>query len=201
MVLREPCRPASLQSPSPARRKRSGRAASRWRASCSRKDYWRRGRQRPSRYCRSPTNRHTAISDRPCGPALARLSSAFGSIAPKAEKPRIASGKISNASIAELHFPGFDLLAEIFRRAADHQTCDEHCDDGEHEHAVKARTGAARQHFAELDHQQRNESAQRRERIVHRVDSAARQAGGDGGVKRRHRGAKRTSLPSMLPTP
>ena len=49
-----------------------------------------------------------------------------------------------------LDFLRLDLLAEIFRRAADHQAGDEHRDDGEHQHAVEARADAAEDDLAEL---------------------------------------------------
>ena len=44
----------------------------------------------------------------------------------------------------ELHLARFDLLAEIFGRAADHQPRDEHRDDRENQEAVEARADAAR---------------------------------------------------------
>ena len=44
----------------------------------------------------------------------------------------------------ELHLARLDLLAEIFRRAADHQAGDEDRDHREDEQAVEARADAAR---------------------------------------------------------
>ena len=72
-----------------------------------------------------------------------------------------------------LHVVALDLLAEILRRAADHQPGDEDGEDGEDEHAVEARADAAEDHLAELDQHQRHGAAERHERIVHRVDGAA----------------------------
>ena len=45
----------------------------------------------------------------------------------------------------ELHFPGFDLLAEIIRGASHHETGDEDREDGNHQDAIEAGTDAARQ--------------------------------------------------------
>ena len=44
-----------------------------------------------------------------------------------------------------------DLLAEIFRRAADHQPGDEHREDGEQQHAVETGADAAEDDLAEQD--------------------------------------------------
>ena len=79
-----------------------------------------------------------------------------------------------------LHLVGLDLLAEVLRRAADHQAGDEHGDDREDEHAVEPRADAAEDHLAELHQQHRHQAAERRERVVHRVDRAVR-----GGGRRR----------------
>ena len=59
-----------------------------------------------------------------------------------------------------LHLAAFDLLAEQFRRAADHQPGDEDRQDREHQHAVEARADAAGQHFAELDQEHRHQAAE-----------------------------------------
>jgi hypothetical protein len=61
-----------------------------------------------------------------------------------------------NRDGGHLHLKGFDLLAQVFRRTADHQAGDEHRHDGEHQHAVQTGTDAAEHHFAELHQHQRN---------------------------------------------
>ena len=83
-----------------------------------------------------------------------------------------------------LHVVGLDFLAEIFRRAADHQTGDEDREHDEDEHSVESGADAAENDFAELDVEQRNETAERGERIVHRIDRAARRVGRDRGKER-----------------
>ena len=88
-----------------------------------------------------------------------------------------------------LHFKGLDLLAEIFGRAADHQPGDEHGDDGEGQHAVEPAADAAEDDFALVHQPQRDQAAQRRIRIVHRVDGAARGGRGGGRPDRRLRNA------------
>ena len=56
-----------------------------------------------------------------------------------------------------------DLLADIFGRAADHQTGDEHGEDDEEQHAVDAGADAANDDLAELDIDERYHPAERRE--------------------------------------
>ena len=60
----------------------------------------------------------------------------------------------------KLHFLGFDLLAEIIRRASHHESGDEDRDDGNHQDAIEAGADTARQNFAELDDEQRDKAAQ-----------------------------------------
>ena len=95
-----------------------------------------------------------------------------------------------------LHLARLDLLAEILRRAADHQPGDEDREHDEDEHPVKPGADAAEDDFAEHHVDQRHETAERRERVVHRVDRAARSVGRDGGEER---GAElcRSALPCL----
>ena len=82
-----------------------------------------------------------------------------------------------NHERGHLHFVGLDLLAQVFRRAADHQPGHEHGHDDEHQHAVEPAAHAAEHDFAELHQPHRHQPAERRERIVHRVDAAVGGAG------------------------
>src|SRR6202047_374780 len=84
-----------------------------------------------------------------------------------------------------LDFARLDLLADIFRRAADHQACDKDRDDDKDQHAVEPGTHAADDDFTELDVDQRNHAAERGERIMHGVDGAAGGRRGDDGEQRR----------------
>src|SRR5215472_1892780 len=78
-----------------------------------------------------------------------------------------------------------DLLAQVLRRAADHQAGDEHRDDREHQHAVEARADTARRDLAELDEDQRDHATDGREAVVGGVDRAgAGSRGGDGELGR-----------------
>ena len=79
-----------------------------------------------------------------------------------------------NTDRRHLDLEGLDLLAQILRGSADHQAGDEHGDDREQQHAVEARADTAEDHFAKLDQPQRNQAAEWRERIVHRIDRAVR---------------------------
>ena len=89
-----------------------------------------------------------------------------------------------------LHLVGLDLLAEVLGRAADHQPGDEHGDDGEHQHAVQAAADAAEDDLAQLHQPHRHQPAERRERVVHRVDRAVRRGGGRGRPQRGVRDAE-----------
>ncbi len=71
------------------------------------------------------------------------------------------------------------------RRPPDHQPGDEEGDDGEEQHAVETRADAAEDDFAELDVDQRDHAAERREAVMHPVDRTARGVGGDGGEEGR----------------
>src|ERR1035441_6478549 len=63
---------------------------------------------------------------------------------------------------------GPDLLAEVFRRPADHQPGDEHGDDREHQQAVHACADTAGSDLAEGHVEQRDAAAKRSERVVER---------------------------------
>ena len=83
-----------------------------------------------------------------------------------------------------LHLLRLDLLADIFRRAADHQTGDKDRDNDEHQHAVQAGADAANDDFAELDVDERHHAAERGKGVVHGVDRAAGCGRGDDGEQR-----------------
>src|SRR5438270_618492 len=55
-----------------------------------------------------------------------------------------------------LHLEALDLLAQVLRRAADHESGNEHGDDGERQHAVQAGADAAEDHFTQLDVEHRD---------------------------------------------
>ena len=92
---------------------------------------------------------------------------------------------------------GLDLLAEIFRRAPDHQAGDEHGDDDEQQHAVEAGADAAEDDLAELHVEHRHQPAERREAVVHGVDGAVR--GGRGRRRPERRNWRCRSGPPCLP--
>ena len=89
-----------------------------------------------------------------------------------------------------LDFFRLDLLADIFRRAADHQSGDEDRDDHEQQHAVEAGADAANDDLAELDVDQRDHAAKRGEGIMHGVDGAAGGRRCDHREQRRQRDAE-----------
>ena len=67
-----------------------------------------------------------------------------------AVKPRIESGRIRMASAAIFISILLDLLAQILRRASNHQPGDEDREDGEDQQAVEAGADAAEDDLAEL---------------------------------------------------
>ena len=79
----------------------------------------------------------------------------------------------------QLHLAGLDLLAQVFRRAADHQPGQEHADDQVNEHVDEADALAA-EDAVEPHAGERRQAGQRIEAVVHAVDRAARHG-------RRHR--------------
>ncbi len=99
--------------------------------------------------------------------------------------PRITSGKHEHDQHRHLHVVGFDLLAQIFRRAAHHEPGNE-----DRQHDVRSSmpympgADAAEDHLAQHDVDQRNHSAERREGIVPSVDRAATRIGRHGGQER-----------------
>ena len=63
-----------------------------------------------------------------------------------------------------------DLLAEIFRRAADHQPGEEDGEDDEEQHAGEPDADPAEHDFAELDVEHGDQPAERREAVMHGID-------------------------------
>ena len=95
-----------------------------------------------------------------------------------------------NRQHRHLDFLRLDLLADIFRRAADHEAGDEDGDDDEDQHAVEAGADAADDDLAELHVDQRDHAAKRREAIVHGIDGAAGGSRGDHREQSRQRHAE-----------
>ena len=80
-----------------------------------------------------------------------------------------------------LDFFPFDLLAQILWRPADHQSGDEHRQNGEEQHPVHARPRPAEDHLADLDIEQRHQAADWREAVVHANHRAATCGGSNRG--------------------
>ena len=85
----------------------------------------------------------------------------------------------------ELDLGRLDLLAEVLRRATDHQAGDEDGEQREDQDPVEPDADAARAHLAELHVEERHHAAERRVAVVHRVDRAGRRTGRRGGEDRR----------------
>ena len=125
--------------------RRSGRAAWRCRASCCTRACWRSGRRRPSRCCRSPRRRRRGFRTGRAGRRCRGWRAPIGSMTDDGGEAEDRERQDQHRQHRELHLARLDLLAEIFRRAADHQAGDEDGEDREDEHAVEARADAARQ--------------------------------------------------------
>ena len=91
-----------------------------------------------------------------------------------------------DAQRGELHFPAFDLFAQVFRRAPDHQAADEHCQNGVQDH-IHQTDALAAEYYVQHHVQQRDHAAQRRQGVVHIVHRTGRKRGRDGGEHRRLR--------------
>src|SRR5580658_8442476 len=78
----------------------------------------------------------------------------------------------------------FQFLAQIFRRAADHQSGDEHGDDHEQQHSIKAGADASEDDFAQHDVDHWDHAGDRQQAVMHVVDGAAGRVSGDRGEQR-----------------
>ena len=85
---------------------------------------------------------------------------------------------------AHLHVVGLDLLAQILGGSTDHKAGDEDREYHHDQHAVQARTHAAKDHLVEHEVDEHHHAAQRSQRVVHGVDGAATGVGGDCGKQR-----------------
>ena len=94
-----------------------------------------------------------------------------------------------DAQRGELHFPAFDLFAQVFRRAPDHQAADEHCQNGVQDH-IHQTDALAAEYYVQHHVQQRDHAAQRRQGVVHIVHRTGGKRGRDGGEHRRLRNAE-----------
>ncbi len=79
----------------------------------------------------------------------------------------------------ELHLARLDLLAEVLRRATDHQTGDEDGQQDEQQHPVEPRADAAEDHLAGRHVEHRHQAADPGQRVEGGVDRAARRHRGD----------------------
>ena len=102
---------------------------------------------------------------KPCGPALASWGSRRRIDHRDRGPAEIHQRQDQDGEHRHLDFLGLDFLADVFRRAADHQAGDEDREDDEQQHAVEAGADAADDDLAELHVDQRDHAAERGERI------------------------------------
>src|SRR5437868_10028380 len=95
-----------------------------------------------------------------------------------------------NRDYRHLTFFLLDLLSTVFRRTADHQAANENSNDDVYEHAVEPGPYTAENHFVGLNVEQRNQTAKRREAVVHADNGTATRVGGYGRKERSHRVAE-----------
>ena len=86
-----------------------------------------------------------------------------GSMTDMAVKPSIDQRQDQDREHRHLDLLGLDLLAQVLRRAADHEPGDEHGDDDYEQHAVETGADAAVDDLAELDHDHGDHPAERRD--------------------------------------
>ena len=168
---------ASRRSRAPARSASSARTASRSRARCCRRACWPRARRTRCRCCCPPRRTRTGSRRSRARPGLATPALPGSTSTAMAVPTEHHERRQQDRDRGHLHLERLDLLAEILGRAADHEPGDEHRDDREHDHAVEPRADAAEDHLAELHEPHRHQPAERRERVVHRVDRAVRRGG------------------------
>ncbi len=104
--------------------------------------------------------------------------------------PEIHQRQDQDGEHGHLDLPCLDLLADIFRRAADHEASDENRDHHEQQHAVEAGADAADDDFPELHVDQRNHAAECCKAVMHGVDRAAGCRRGDDRKQRRRNDAE-----------
>ena len=152
----------------------------------------------PSHYCRCSTctGRASPEAVRPCVVELGHRLRVHRS---HRRPAGIHQRQYQNGEHRHLDFLGFDLLADIFRRAANHQAGDENRNDDEQQHAVHAGADAADDDLAELDIDQRNDAAQRGKQACMALTAPQEAAVVITANSAEATIPKRTSLPSMLP--
>ncbi|CCK17798.1 Trichohyalin [Cronobacter universalis NCTC 9529] len=84
-----------------------------------------------------------------------------------------------NRQRGHFHFTHVDFLAEVFRRAANHQARDKHAQQHEQQHPVQSGADAAEDHFANLHQPHRDHAAERGKGVMHGVYRAAGSRRGD----------------------
>src|SRR5215469_4307650 len=94
---------------------------------------------------------------------------------------------------------GLDLLAQILRCTAHHQSGNEDCQHDVDQDAVHARSHSAENDFAEHDVDERNHAAQWRERVMPAIDRATTRVSGDGRKQGGTSDAEACLLPFHVP--
>ncbi|CCK01647.1 Trichohyalin [Cronobacter sakazakii 701] len=84
-----------------------------------------------------------------------------------------------NRQRGHFHLAHVDFLAEVFRRAANHQARDKHAQQHEQQHPVQPGADAAEDHFANLHQPHRDHAAERGKGVMHGVYRAAGGCRGD----------------------
>ena len=193
-------RPASRRWPASGSPASSGRRASRGRAPCCRRACWPPSPAKALPLLLPADENAYSTSLKPWAPGFEdRRPCPPGDTHADRRADQHDRRRDQDDQRGHLHLEGLDLLAQVLRRAADHQPGDEDGDDGEDQHAVEAGADAAEDHLAELHQPHRHEPAERRVGVVHRVDRAVEAAVVAVAHSAELAMPKRTSLPSMLP--
>ncbi len=158
-------------------------------------------RRTPSRCCWPARRRRTASRRSPAGRRCRSTARRTSSRSPAPSRPSTSSGTASVPSDHELDLARLDLLAQVLRRAADHQAGDEDGQQDEQQHPVEARADAAEDRPRRSSCSPVGTAPPIPVKDVERgVDRAAGGDGRDGREQRpSRRSPKRSSLPSRLP--
>src|SRR4030042_4766318 len=80
---------------------------------------------------------------------------------------------------ADFYVIGFDLLTQVLRSSADHESCEKNSQDYKHQHPIQPGPNPSKDHLTQLYVKEGNQTAQGCKRVVHGVHCPARCIGRD----------------------
>src|SRR4030042_7205553 len=80
---------------------------------------------------------------------------------------------------ADFYVIGFDLITQVLRSSADHESCEKNSQHHKHQHSIQTGPNPSKDHLTQLHVKQWAQPSERAERIMHRVHCSARSIGCD----------------------